>query len=357
MDQSKFNLKEANVMYAVVGVLLITFGAYVQTRWLIPGLLITQYGMILLPVLLLAMFRKKNFKKAFRLNPLKAKVAAKIVALAVFFIPLVAVANLIVIKLIDYFSNVLETPIPVANNGGQYILYMFVISITAGICEEFFFRGMVLGGYQNSLNLKSAAIWSALMFGFFHFNPQNLIGPILLGLVFAYLVQVTDSIWAGVVGHMANNGVAVTLGFLGQYANGGGKSAQLPQVSAAQWAITGVFFAIIIVASAIGVKRLLRSIKREYPVFEKGAVYRIQGGRYEVIECEWEENRVLLKDLLKNDETPVYIQVNDLKKLGYGGDYRLWKSDKFKVTGSTLLTFVPILILYGMIIYQAYIRG
>jgi len=52
------------------------------------------------------------------------------------------------------------------------------------------------------------------LFGLFHFNLANLVGPIFLGLLFAWLVQVTNSIYAGMIGHAVNNGFAVTISYL-----------------------------------------------------------------------------------------------------------------------------------------------
>lgn len=360
MTEKKFTLKEANIMFVAIGLLLIFLGSYLQTRWLIPGLLITQYGIILLPVFVLGWVKKKPFFEALSIKKLPIRVALKIMTLAVLFIPLIAAGNLLVMAIINYFSKVIETPIPVAETGPEYLLYMFVISITAGICEEFFFRGMVLGGYQNSLNYKSAAIWSAVMFGFFHFNPQNLIGPILLGLLFAYLVQITGSIWAGVVAHMTNNGVAVTLSFL---ANGfqstevSQAAMKMEDISSLQWLITSIFFLVVFLAASIGVKRLLKSIKREYPQYTEGDVLKINRERFEVQSVDQDAQVVFIKNVYDEEEKIGSVSFGQLKRYQLGGEYKLWKGQAFKMPLSTILTFVPILIIYGRIIYIAYIRS
>ncbi len=360
MKTSTFTSREANVLYVVIAFVLLTAGAYLQTRWLIPGLLITQYGVIFLPVLLLALVKRKNLTEALRLKRLPAKTVGKIVCLAIAFIPIVAVANLIVISLIDHFSNALDVPIPVADSGGRYVLYMFVISVTAGICEETFFRGLVLGGYESALNRKSAAIWSALFFGLFHFNPQNLIGPILLGLVFAYLVQVTGSIWAGVVGHMANNGVAVTVGFLGTIASRYSPPTGLESDLIAQPEILApvvIFFAILAVVSAIAVKHLLASIRSDFPRFKEGDGIVVKGARYRVTAFDKETGKVELYATVDDDQKTMFTTVDKLKAVGVKTHYTLWQGEPFKAPLSTWATLAPILILYGMIIYQAYIRG
>lgn len=360
MIEKKFNLKEANGMFVAIGLLLVFLGSYLQTRWLIPGLIITQYGIILLPVMILIWIKKKNFHEALSIKKLPVKIVFKIMSLAVLFIPLIAAGNLLVMSIINYFSKVVETPIPVAETGWEYLLYMFVISITAGICEEFFFRGMVLGGYQNSLNYKSAAIWSAIMFGFFHFNPQNLIGPILLGLLFAYLVQITGSIWAGVVAHMTNNGVAVTLSFLAnavQSSEVSQSAMKMEDISSAQWLITSIFLLVVFLAASIGVKRLLKSIKREYPKYATGEVLKINREKFEVQSVDEESRLVFVKNVYDEEGKIGSVSFDQLKRFQLGGDYKLWKGQAFKMPLSTVLTFVPILIIYGRIIYIAYIRS
>jgi hypothetical protein len=88
------------------------------------------------------------------------------------------------------------------------------MAITPGICEELFFRGMVMNAFEGRFGYRFAALLSALLFGIFHFNLANFLGPILLGVLFAWLVQVTGSIFAGMVGHAVNNGFAVILSYL-----------------------------------------------------------------------------------------------------------------------------------------------
>jgi len=73
---------------------------------------------------------------------------------------------------------------------------------------------MILNAYETSTNKKFAIIMSAILFGVFHFNIQNLLGPILLGIIFGYLVIITDSIYSAIIAHTLNNWVAVIGGYL-----------------------------------------------------------------------------------------------------------------------------------------------
>ncbi len=63
------------------------------------------------------------------------------------------------------------------------------------------------------LERKKAIIYSAILFGIFHFNVQNLLGPIYLGLLFGIIAYKTDSIYPTIIGHTVNNTIALTIGY------------------------------------------------------------------------------------------------------------------------------------------------
>lgn len=215
---SKVKLKvfDANLLYLIGALLFVSVGAYVQRMDLKLGLIITEYILILLPPLIYLKVKKISIKDTLRLNKIRFKHITLIVLITICIYPTALVGNAILMFLLSLLGNLNIPELPTAKNIEQYITLLFVISISAGICEEVFFRGFILRGYE-SLGKKKAIIFSAILFGIFHFNVYNLMGPIVLGLVFGYLVYLTDSIFAGIVGHIVNNGLAVTLGFISNY--------------------------------------------------------------------------------------------------------------------------------------------
>lgn len=211
MVKGKITILEANIFYLVGALLLVTMGAYVQSMDIKLGLLITEYVLVLLPVIIFLKVKGIDIKAFLRFNRIKTKHGLIVVLITLLSYPIAVFCNLIVLSILSYFGlSIRPSPIPMAANLSEYIILFFIVAISAGICEEVFFRGLLLRVYEGKYRIAGIGI-TAIMFGVFHFNLQNLAAPIVLGLIFGYLVHITDSIYAGIIGHITNNGIAVTL--------------------------------------------------------------------------------------------------------------------------------------------------
>jgi len=177
------------------------------------GFIITEYLIILFPVVYYLNRRGYNLKEFLRLNRLTLKQIKYIVLIVIFSYPIAVFLNYIGILFLSRFGRIMPNPIPIPSNIKEYLLSFIVIALTPGICEEVMFRGMIMRTYE-VYGRKKAIILSAVLFGLFHFNLQNLLGPIFLGLMFGVLVSKTKSLLSSIVGHIVNNTVALTIGFL-----------------------------------------------------------------------------------------------------------------------------------------------
>jgi len=103
-------------------------------------------------------------------------------------------------------------------------LMMLAIAVTPGIVEELVFRGYIQST-QHGRNFITIALMNGLLFGIMHLNRHQFFYTFVLGVIFAYMVYHTRSIWAGIIPHFIVNGVNVTLSYfaisgLPEYANG-----------------------------------------------------------------------------------------------------------------------------------------
>lgn len=212
-DNSRPSLLEANSFYLFIGIILLTLGSYVQVKGLYSGLLITEFIIILAPTIFYLKMRDYELKKVLRLNKISLKQALLVPIIVIFSYPIGVFLNYIMLIVLNHFGQVSPNPVPIPESGQEMLIGLIVVALSAGICEEVMFRGFIMKAYEKK-GAKAAIMYSALLFGVFHFNIQNLLGPMFLGVLFGYIVYKTDSIFSSIIAHTSNNAFALVLGML-----------------------------------------------------------------------------------------------------------------------------------------------
>jgi uncharacterized protein len=86
--------------------------------------------------------------------------------------------------------------------------------VVAPLVEEIFFRGFLFTGLRERYGWIPAALISAALFAAVHLQPITLPPIFLLGLIFAYLYQRTESIWPAVIMHFATNTIGLAAAYM-----------------------------------------------------------------------------------------------------------------------------------------------
>jgi len=89
-------------------------------------------------------------------------------------------------------------------------LMMLAIAVTPGVVEELVFRGYIQSAQKSNAFWK-IAVMNGFLFALLHLSPHQFAYTFALGVVFAYLVYFTRSIWAGILSHFIVNGSQVSL--------------------------------------------------------------------------------------------------------------------------------------------------
>ena len=90
-----------------------------------------------------------------------------------------------------------------------FIINFIVIAVTAGVTEEFLFRGALLRIMQQKIRNHHLAIWMvAIIFSAIHFQFYGFVPRMLLGAYLGYLLYWTKNIWVPVFAHFFHNTVA-----------------------------------------------------------------------------------------------------------------------------------------------------
>jgi membrane protease YdiL (CAAX protease family) len=159
----------------------------------------------------------------------------------------------------DIFDMLEEATIKIvtAYSSLEFLVVVFVICLTPGICEELLFRGFVLKNLEKVARPSAAIFLSGFFFALYHFQPFNLIPLIILGGYLGFIVYYSNSIYVSMVCHFLNNFFASF--FLFKY---GKEEFETPHVSSSESLDTLIMTIISIVLFA-GVIYLFYKLRAE----------------------------------------------------------------------------------------------
>ncbi len=344
-----FSVKQANILYLLLAILFLTIATEVQQRNVNIGLIITEYGLILLPVLVSAFLLKVDIKKVLRLNPIKIGTAIRIIIISFLMVPSVIFVNLFVVSILARFDKVLIPEIPSPTNLSELAFSFFVVAISAGICEEVFFRGLMLHTYENAYNKKFAAIIAAILFGVIHFNIQNLFGPIVIGLVGAYLVHITDSLYSSILLHTANNGFAVISEYIAKDKNS--TSQILNEASKLNYKEIVSSLPIFLITALIGwffIRIIMKKIRHDSFYFPLGDAFILKGKVFYLVDKGKKSASIISKEEAFDGEcynlyAEKKIKWSDLNLLYPSRLQSIWSNHEFK-QNIKWVEFIPVYI-------------
>ena len=99
---------------------------------------------------------------------------------------------------------------------GGLLLALVLGGVVAPVAEEIAFRGYLYSGLRARLGRGWGMVLSSLLFGALHFSP-GVIAPIFaMGLIFALIYDLSDSIWPCIVLHGIMNSMAFVVLYLGE---------------------------------------------------------------------------------------------------------------------------------------------
>ena len=201
------------IIFSITIILFVFIGCRVQNREIYSGLLITEFGLIMLPALIFLLVFRFNLKNVLKLNDTKPLNFLLTFAIMLFTIPMAGVFNLLNLLLVNsIFGKVIVQQPPIAQNGKELLIGILVIAGSAGICEEFLFRGVMQRGFERFGAVK-AILLSALLFSLTHLDFQKIFGTFLLGALIGFIVYRTNSLYCGVFAHFINNALAVLISY------------------------------------------------------------------------------------------------------------------------------------------------
>ncbi len=89
--------------------------------------------------------------------------------------------------------------------GKQMWFLILSMGIIAPLAEEIVFRWLIYLRLRDYMRMGAAAVISGLIFGIYHGNLVQAVYASLLGILFAYFMELTGSLWASVLLHVGAN--------------------------------------------------------------------------------------------------------------------------------------------------------
>lgn len=173
--------------------------------------------LLFIPVLIFIVMHRKRFVKNIRLKALKPSTTILLVIFTVTITPVMSFINSISLLFSD---NVIGGTITGITEKSPMVVGVLAVALFPAVCEEVAYRGVFYSEYSR-ISPKKAILLSGLMFGMLHMNINQFMYAAAMGMVFALVVEATDSIFSTMLIHFASNGFSV----LAMYALSGMESS------------------------------------------------------------------------------------------------------------------------------------
>lgn len=185
--------------------------------YIIPMMLVSQIAFL---IIYLVFVKKHNISIKLELKKTKMALKLKNVLWCV-LISLIAVFGLI------YFVGLFDT---IFQNWGyveepsafacttfiRFFISVIIAAVIPAIMEELVFRGIIFKGLKQK-GYWFAIVVSSVMFFIVHLSLSSIIYPLIMGIIFCFIVQKTGNVVYSIIVHFCNNFLVLLIQYL-QYA-------------------------------------------------------------------------------------------------------------------------------------------
>lgn len=111
-------------------------------------------------------------------------------------------------------------------------IMIIVFAVLPGICEELFFRGLILSSFRKKMPPMTAVVWTALLFAVMHMDISRLSFTFVMGVFLGVVLLRTKNILVPIAIHILCNTTTLTLG---HYSQGGSLDSYMYYLTAYPW--------------------------------------------------------------------------------------------------------------------------
>ncbi len=192
------------LLFSILLIVMLFGGSLAVSKWGLYGLFVEQ-GSMLVCVLAYCWYIKADFPKVFHFRKprMKAVIASVLIIFGSYLV--IQVIGSVITGLFPGLSTEnTEMLVSLWENKPLWLLIL-AVAIVPPICEEFVFRGFLLGALEHKYEASVAVVACGLLFGLYHMSILQFILIGLVGIVLTYVAWKEQCIFLSILMHALNN--------------------------------------------------------------------------------------------------------------------------------------------------------
>lgn len=174
---------------------------------------IVYYTIFIVVPLTAVMGRKPGIHEYTRIHPLSGKLSFFCVVAGGLGAMFITWFSYLWIIPIQELGGILpDSGVKIPSTAGGMMMTIITSAVLPGVCEELLFRGAILSACEER-GSKKAMLITAFMFMCVHGSVVGMVSEFISGLVLAFIVISTDSVFAGIIYHSVHNSLLLLLSY------------------------------------------------------------------------------------------------------------------------------------------------
>ena len=207
-------VKQVNIVFMMSALMpIITFFIMnltgLQIRTALGDIIFSQL-VFALPAIVYLIVCGTNPFKVLRIKRIKISNVFLLILFSYLISPLMSLINAISLV---FSENVIASTVTDITNQNPLIIGILTVGLLPAIFEESVYRGVLYNEYRKE-NPKVAIFLSALLFGLLHQNLNQFSYAFAMGLIFALVIEATDSIISTMIIHFVINSTSVVMNYM-----------------------------------------------------------------------------------------------------------------------------------------------
>lgn len=150
---------------------------------------------------------RQNYAKMVQLKKIRISTFFWLILFTICVMPVMTFVNAVSMLFVENSTTGMMSQVTTQNS---WLFSMVLIALIPCVFEESVYRGLFYQEYRKVAPLKGMLL-SAFLFGIMHGNLNQFSYAFLMGIIFALVIEATDSILASMIMHFIINGFSVTL--------------------------------------------------------------------------------------------------------------------------------------------------